>query len=53
MANFRNGQSNRLAGLIRKPGDWLAEVGSEPLHPNAVPHAAIIQKGKPWPEEKC
>ena len=46
----RNGPSNRLEELIRKPGAWhVADNGSVLKHPS-VPHA--ITHGDPWPEEK-
>jgi len=52
VASFQNGLSNRLVESTRKPGRWHVEVGSEPKHPNAVPHANVIIQGDPWPEEK-
>jgi len=50
--SFQNGPLNRLAELIRKPGDWhVADSGSVLRHPlESVPRA--ITHGDPWPKEK-
>jgi len=42
VASSQSGPLNRLVALIKKPGHSHA-VGSEPKHPDAVPHLALTQ----------